>query len=515
MTFTDDKLLAALYYPEYWNRNPASWGSISDWDIYYINQVPGCTFTGRKLKAAALEKSLQNCDKDPANLILWKEHCSNLATLAIEDRVNKREIQIFAVKEVIFQYKSKHVLVDHISESVTSTTPAVKSSFADFQDDYNEEGEKLTKELQDKKVKEIESDESLDEFTFQDRELFTQRFQSMKSYKKWKLSTGTYVEDVLYNLGKKCRYHNLVHSFIIDPGDKFVQSGFTSDEITEIRETKSMYELPKIDDDLLEYIDSFAKDSTKDIRKALYSSHPRLCENYNPHVDFPYEHVRTTVSDWVRLLEMEPNPLTSTQDLPESWFRINVWRTIDIAFSDVPFVFFVGGEKAGLATKDRKNRGRTLSNIASDAGSKWEGEQGTKTIKECGLSLPKVLKDIFISLARKVDFDEDKMRKINIPGFIHAGANLIKTNLDCPKGYVCRYMREAPLEIYADVKQFSRTLDALVSIIYAKLKILNTMEIVNYTTNSSDNLKRWKNPRRAEKFDIPDCHYTPKKRKVV
>ncbi|CAB4488879.1 unnamed protein product [Rhizophagus irregularis] len=392
MTFTDDKLLAALYYPEYWNRNPASWGSI--------------TFTGRKLKAAALEKSLQNCDKDPANLILWKEHCSNLATLAIEDRVNKREIQIFAVKEEIFQYKSKHVLADHISESVTSTTPAVKSSFADFQDDYNEEGEKLTKELQDKKVEEIESDESLDEFTFQDRELFTQRFQSMKSYKKWKLSTGTYVEDVLYNLGKKCRYHNLVHSFIIDPGDKFVQSGFTSDEITEIRETKSMYELPKIDDDLLEYIDSFAKDSTKDIRKALYSSHPRLCENYNPHVDFPYEHVRTTVSDWVRLLEMEPNPLTSTQDLPESWFRINVWRTIDIAFSDVPFLFFVGGEKAGLATKDRKNRGRTLSNIgpmqrksigkkgdgyvrsfgsrsidwaASEAGSKWEGEQGTKT----------------------------------------------------------------------------------------------------------------------------------------
>ncbi|CAB4488878.1 unnamed protein product [Rhizophagus irregularis] len=107
------------------------------------------------------------------------------------------------------------------------------------------------------------------------------------------------------------------------------------------------------------------------------------------------------------------------------------------------------------------------------------------------------------------------MRKINIPGFIHAGANLIKTNLDCPKGYVCRYMREAPLEIYADVKQFSRTLDALVSIIYAKLEILNTMEIVNYTTNSSDNLKRWKNPRRAEKFDIPDCHHTPKKRKVV
>ncbi|CAI2181738.1 11046_t:CDS:10 [Funneliformis geosporum] len=552
MTFINDKLLADLYYPDYWNRNPTLWGSISDWDMYYINQIPGCSkrqahrTLGLELKVffSIYRTQAVNCDKDPANLILWNNHCSNLATLAIEDRVNKREIQIFAVKKEILQYKSERVLVDHtseIEEIVTSATPAIRLSSADLQQDYNEEEEKPIKELQDKEVEEVENEE--DEFTFQDKELFTQR-QSMKDDKKWKLSTGTYVEDVLYNLGIKCRYNNLVHSFIIDSEDKFVQSGFTSDELTEIRETKSMYESPQIDNELLGYIDSFAKDSTKDIRKALYSSYPRLCENYNPLVDFPYEHVRTTVSDWVRLLEMEPNPLTITQDLPESWFRINVWRTVDIAFSDLPFVFFVGGEKAGLATKDRKNRGRTLSNIgpmqrraigkkgdgyvrsfgsrsidwaASEAGSKWEGEKGTKIIKECGLSLPKVLKDIFINLARKVNYDEDKIRKINIPGFIHAGANLIKTNLDCPRGYVCRYMRQVPLEIYADVKQFNRTLDALVSIIYAKLEILNTMKIINNTTtNSSDNLKRWKNlPKKTEEFDIPDCHHTPKKRRVA
>ncbi|CAG8661085.1 12946_t:CDS:10 [Funneliformis mosseae] len=590
MTFINDKLLADLYYPDYWNRNPTSWGSISDWDMYYINQIPGCskrqahrtlalelkvllqhlqdTSCGYS-KAAALKRALSwevcygggshrfhhsmrcgkcvmvvdligsiiscNCDKDPANLILWNNHCSNLATLAIEDRVNKREIQIFAVKKEILQYKSERVLVDHsseIEEIVTSATPAIRLSSADLQQDYNEEEEKPIKELQDKEVEEVENEE--DEFTFQDKELFTQR-QSMKDDKKWKLSTGTYVEDVLYNLGIKCRYYNLVHSFIIDSEDKFVQSGFTSDELTEIRETKSMYESPQIDNELLGYIDSFAKDSTKDIRKALYSSYPRLCENYNPLVDFPYEHVRTTVSDWVRLLEMEPNPLTITQDLPESWFRINVWRTVDIAFSDLPFVFFVGGEKAGLATKDRKNCGRTLSNIgpmqrkaigkkgdgyvqsfgsrsidwaASEAGSKWKGEKGTKIIKECSLALPKVC----IVLIR---FLELNLIELLTPR-IYVGANLIKTNLDCLRGYVCRYMRQVPLEIYADVKQFNRTLDALVSIIYAKLEILNTMKIINNTTNSSDNLKRWKNlPKKTEEFDVPDCHPTPKKRRVA
>ncbi|CAH1771342.1 11757_t:CDS:1, partial [Entrophospora sp. SA101] len=63
---------------------------------------------------------------------------------------------------------------------------------------------------------------------------------------------------------------------------------------------------------------------------------------------------------------------------------------------------------------------RPIKWAASEAGSKWEGEQGTKLIKEHGLSLPKTLKDIFISLAHKVNFSEEKIRKINVPGFVHS-----------------------------------------------------------------------------------------------
>ncbi|CAJ0769658.1 503_t:CDS:2, partial [Entrophospora sp. SA101] len=90
---------------------------------------------------------------------------------------------------------------------------------------------------------------------------------------------------------------------------------------------------------------------------------------------------------------------------------------------------FLSGEKAGLASTERKNRDdgyvqtfglRPIKWAASEAGSKWEGEQGTKLIKEHGLSLPKTLKDIFISLAHKVNFSEEKIRKINVPGFVHS-----------------------------------------------------------------------------------------------
>lgn len=79
---------------------------------------------------------------------------------------------------------------------------------------------------------------------------------------------------------------------------------------------------------------------------------------------------------------------------------------------------------------------RSTDWAASEAGPKWEGEQGTKLINECGLTLPKILKDIFINLARKTNFEEDKVRMINIPGFIHAGLYCIdmfwiETYLNC------------------------------------------------------------------------------------
>ncbi|CAI2189554.1 5745_t:CDS:2, partial [Funneliformis geosporum] len=86
--------------------------------------------------------------------------------------------------------------------------------------------------------------------------------------------------------------------------------------------------------------------------KELYSPHPRLCENSSPLIDFAYKHVRSTVTDC-------PFAGTITQDLLESGSDSMSGQ----AFSDMPFTFFVGGEKAGLATRQRKNRSRTSSNI--------------------------------------------------------------------------------------------------------------------------------------------------------
>ncbi|CAI2170877.1 3491_t:CDS:2 [Funneliformis geosporum] len=32
-----------LQHPTYWSRSPNTWGSLSDWDIYFVDQIPGCS----------------------------------------------------------------------------------------------------------------------------------------------------------------------------------------------------------------------------------------------------------------------------------------------------------------------------------------------------------------------------------------------------------------------------------------------------------------------------------------
>ncbi|GES89720.1 hypothetical protein GLOIN_2v328467 [Rhizophagus clarus] len=101
---TDSTPISALVdHHEYWNRDPSSWGSLNDWDIYFIENVNGRGYS----KATALKKSLENCNNDSGNKSLWENHLSRLGTLATMDRVNKREIRSIAMQEETERYKSE------------------------------------------------------------------------------------------------------------------------------------------------------------------------------------------------------------------------------------------------------------------------------------------------------------------------------------------------------------------------------------------------------------------------
>ncbi|CAI2184879.1 7124_t:CDS:2 [Funneliformis geosporum] len=116
-SFLDSNLLKSSIIQslsiDYWERGSHMWGSVSDWDIYYINSIPGVSKAqahsalGIELgiileelspkdrdyyKAVDLKRSLKNCKSDQVNIELWQEHSVKLGKLAVENRVHKCEI---------------------------------------------------------------------------------------------------------------------------------------------------------------------------------------------------------------------------------------------------------------------------------------------------------------------------------------------------------------------------------------------------------------------------------------
>ncbi|CAB4375951.1 unnamed protein product [Rhizophagus irregularis] len=111
-----------LHHATYWSRNPSSWGCLSDWDVHFIEETPGCTrdeshrnlgielnillnkfpSTSRQYsKANALKKALGNSDGDSANILLWEKHLEELKSIAISDRVHRHTIKSITLQEEI------------------------------------------------------------------------------------------------------------------------------------------------------------------------------------------------------------------------------------------------------------------------------------------------------------------------------------------------------------------------------------------------------------------------------
>ncbi|KAI9468534.1 hypothetical protein BDB00DRAFT_880319 [Zychaea mexicana] len=104
---------------------------------------------------------------------------------------------------------------------------------------------------------------------------FRQAHEAMDSNLKWKLSTGTVVEDVLFDYGLNCNYEDVAHSFIIDMTCKELMEKFTEKGIEEIGE-RSKHPLPDIPEKLMECVNGYVGLTTIEcletrVRKRLYA----------------------------------------------------------------------------------------------------------------------------------------------------------------------------------------------------------------------------------------------------
>lgn len=159
-----------------------------------------------------------------------------------------------------------------------------------------------------------------------------ENFKKLDESKKWKLSSGRVVEDMLFDFAKKCVQDHPACSMIIDPEDKtYIKEGvFTEQEISEIKSTRLKDYIERLPEDFAEYLNKFNLSSTEELREQL-----RIVNGWESHYNIDESHdldwVKHTIHTYVRLYESQA--LENMHE--ESWYNTRVWFLLDTAFDDV------------------------------------------------------------------------------------------------------------------------------------------------------------------------------------
>ncbi|CAG8713074.1 5760_t:CDS:2, partial [Ambispora leptoticha] len=311
----------------------------------------------------------------------------------------------------------------------------------------------------------------------------------------WRLSTGKYVEEELFKLGKSLNFEQLMFIYVA--------------ELNEIDCVPGPH-VPELSDDGINFLSKFLD---------------KLKRNSREHKKFDVREIQSG---------------SLKDENLETWFNCHVWNVIfDQAFGDLNAISVVRGESRSLASASRKNAKRlsgerqkmgrrvdwVLRSVingdkdefgAGKAGKSWTDESGMKFLKKAGLKLPKTLKDMLIKLMAKVKWDEEICAKIQTVGIIRDGLMIMTVYLDNPKSYICRIRREL-MEVPDNAEDFPSILTIFASVLIIKAVVRETIKTVQAKKQTVESFKRAgcrKRPLDKNEHRIFSCLSTPKKAKV-
>ncbi|CAG8689651.1 7436_t:CDS:10, partial [Cetraspora pellucida] len=351
---------------------------------------------------------------------------------------------------------------------------------------------------------------------------FHKYFTDMSKAHKWVLTSGKCIEDTLFEHCKELPNESLLHSWIIDLDDREAEELFTIEEWKEIqRETRKF---PEVDETFVESMMRFADVETEsELRKVLETTSFRNeDEPYVQEDHFDAEWAETVMRKFLMYYENHNEPLKRSH--LESWYDINVWsHIVDHGLSDIFGIEVVRKESTSDAVSTRKNRKRIctrykklprkkmgykmdglfrtyLNNIeygAIEVGKKFDE---TKLLAD-GFKISKAMHDIFVCLCRLVNFEETKIRKLQIPGILHLGLKSQVLQMSSPKGYVTILKRDKLLEVPATIEKIKDLIRVLVSI--WKKMIKDNMKIVFTVQNPNDFKQELLGEESPDGIDVP------------
>ncbi|CAI2167142.1 12208_t:CDS:10 [Funneliformis geosporum] len=355
-------------------------------------------------------------------------------------------------------------------------------------------------------------------------------YTKMKHSNMWKLSSGKFVEEELYNIGKQLEFEHSIHSFIIDTDDEIIKEHFSEHELEKIDDAP-VPEVPDLPHNVIEYLNKFINvTSTKEARSLINEHDNRFNASYDPSIHHDLDYIRFALYALTR--EIENGGLT--QPNLESWYNCYIWHAIvDQGFADIKGTSVVRGESTCIATATRKNRkrkntqrrkmGRQGDWILRLTGNgdhdeygmgevekHWEDEFGTKSLSETSLKQPKALKDMLVKLMKKTDWElRSKLQTVRIT---HSGLMMTIMYMNNPHGYVCRIRRGEILEVPDKEENLSAVLVILAAVLNIKIAVQETIKAVQQKGQNDEIFKQAGRKRRSRNSDeISACFTTPKK----
>ncbi|GBC44549.2 C2H2-type zinc finger transcription factor [Rhizophagus irregularis DAOM 181602=DAOM 197198] len=456
----------------------------------------------------------------------------------------------FAVQEKqISSYKRNVSKIDEESASATSTkkTKTFNVSFDEFVGSGETSGK--TTEIADK-VSEVSdseelgqndeesSDDNHDDEDFSGRNIRTKmeevkriklaiakkvqdemkaeysaKYHKLHPENKWKLPSGKFVEDILYEYTINLDHESYLHSFIIDTSDETIMNLFSEPDQQHIRECNIPSE-PQVDDNLLDFLLRYRQNNPQDLRRVINIDID--LSSYNPRRDYDYYYVHEVFSHLLLRYELRPQDFSNPH--LEGWFKTNLWSIIvDSCFLDVLDAEFIRGEGCSRASGQRKNKGRKDSKVRklfgrkcdgilrklgtpeeyaiSEEGKLWDGEDGTKFLADGFKKLPKTMRD---TLKLWVSF-------------------ILQLVMDIPCGSICRLRRFPTTKIPESLDEVDELIAMVNDMLVAKLRIKRCLESVNNYYSSDIELKRRLKNRKEIKAggdNFPDTQKTPKTKRI-
>ncbi|CAG8605145.1 21814_t:CDS:2 [Cetraspora pellucida] len=398
-----------LSYPKYWEKDSTLWGSVADWDLYFINEMPGlsCDASHKTLaseleillkhfsensrewcKAKAIRKQLKQ--RIPGNTItsaIWKENQEAILRATVENKINesinKRKIEDVArnvtsatakvcytlssyeiPKRTRIDYKDLYYNVEDsndeedidLPEQSTSETSPVQSTSKTSSVQLTSKTSPIQSTSEPSSIQSQSTNETS---PIKDcLKQFEEAYLELDLNHMWLLKSGRKVEEVIYKFARNLPEESYLHSFIINDIDVITKSLFSNEEWKEIT-TSVVKDKPKLGNPLINLLKKYTVDNVERLRDVLFEPFiPDGCK-YDRKQHFDLDFVNSAYRGLLRLWEMEENPITDS--LLEGWYEMNMWsRIIDPAFDNLN-IDLVRGEGMSHASSDRKNLTRATS----------------------------------------------------------------------------------------------------------------------------------------------------------